>query len=227
MCLHAFKFWEKTIHWCFVQLQQFICGDPSYEANVFTSSLELGSTKEFKFKLWKATYLTSFSTIPSSEGTPTLIAFVSSGSSWFAFSEANISAVACKLRDQIIRSRGKCRASKDNFDIMLFGVTSSPISLADCKRYHIHKRFNNLQFHKAKCNSIGTLLLLMLRNTTQKYGIWIIISIKAGGKYFLSAQPSQIKCEAQELILIWTKILMASILRNGLQEEPEEEEKEQ
>ena len=33
----------------------------------------------------------------------------------------------------MIRRRGKWRASKESFDIILFGVTSSPISLADCK----------------------------------------------------------------------------------------------
>lgn len=70
--------------------------------------------------------------MPSSDGTPILIALASSGSSWFALSVAKISAVACKLRDQTIRRRGKWRTSSDNLDIMLFGVTSSPISLADC-----------------------------------------------------------------------------------------------
>lgn len=75
--------------------------------------------------------------MPSSDGTPTLIALASSGSSWLALREANISAVACKLRDHTRRRRGKWRTSKDSFDIMLFGVTSSPISLADCKSMQI------------------------------------------------------------------------------------------
>lgn len=75
----------------------------------------------------------SFSMIPSSEGTPTLIARVSSGSSWLDFKVVKISAVACRLRDHSILKRGKCRTSNDSFDMMLYGATSSDISLADCK----------------------------------------------------------------------------------------------
>lgn len=80
----------------------------------------------------------SFSMIPSSEGTPTLIARVSSGSSWFDFKVVKISAVAWRLRDHNIRNRGKCRTSNDSFDMMLYGVTSSDISFADCKREKIN-----------------------------------------------------------------------------------------
>lgn len=79
-----------------------------------------------------ASYLTSSWIMPSSEGTPTRIAAASSGSSWLALSEAKTSAVACKLRDQTSRRRGKCRTSKESLEIMLVGTTSSPISLADC-----------------------------------------------------------------------------------------------
>jgi len=75
----------------------------------------------------------SFSMIPSSEGTPTLIARVSSGSSWLDFKVVKISAVACRLRDHNNLNRGKCRTSNESFDMMLYGVTSSDISLEDCK----------------------------------------------------------------------------------------------
>lgn len=97
-----------------------------------------GSILIIAYKTWylcrvsPCLYLTSLSMIPSSEGTPTLIALASSGSSWFDLRESNISAVVCRLRDQIMRRRGKCRASNDSFDMILFSVTSSPISLADC-----------------------------------------------------------------------------------------------
>lgn len=81
-----------------------------------------------------ATYLTSFSMIPSSEGTPTRIALLSSGSSWFDFKERNISAVACRLRDHTSLRRGKCMTNNVSFEIMFVGDTSSPISLADCNK---------------------------------------------------------------------------------------------
>lgn len=72
--------------------------------------------------------------IPSSEGTPTRIALLSSGSSWFDFKERNISAVACRLRDHTSLRRGKCMTNNVSFEIMFVGDTSSPISLADCNK---------------------------------------------------------------------------------------------
>lgn len=80
MRLHAFKLWEKLMFRTVTTIYMWGPMQPtSYEGNVFTSSLEAQRNSSLNYE--KETYLTSFSTIPSSEGTPTLIAFVSSGSS--------------------------------------------------------------------------------------------------------------------------------------------------
>lgn len=78
------------------------------------------------------TCLMSPSMRPSSVGTPTRMALSMSGSSWLAFNAAKMSAVACRLRDQTMRSRGKWRTRSDSFEMILACIMSSPTSLADC-----------------------------------------------------------------------------------------------
>lgn len=75
---HAFKTMEEnnSLKFCTVIAP---C-DPLPKKHMFSlKPLEAQSYSSLNYE--KETYLTSFSTIPSSEGTPTLIAFVSSGSS--------------------------------------------------------------------------------------------------------------------------------------------------
>lgn len=78
----------------------------------------------------KISNLISPSISPSSVGTPTRIARSKSGSFWLDFSAINMSAVAWRLRDHTIRRRGKWSTSNDNFEIILAGAMSSPMSLA-------------------------------------------------------------------------------------------------
>jgi hypothetical protein len=75
--------------------------------------------------------LISPSISPSSVGTPTRIDRSKSGSSWLDFKAANMSAVACRLRDHTIRRRGKWSTNNDNFEITFVGAMSSPTSVAD------------------------------------------------------------------------------------------------
>ena len=67
---------------------------------------------------------------------PMLAASTGSGSSWLDLRERNMSALACRERDQMMRSRGKCRVSSVSLLIRLFtctrrdGMMALPIATA-------------------------------------------------------------------------------------------------